>query len=98
MVDGDHGRHGVNGIVVLLIAERKDQVHRQKPDHDPECVIIHHQDVTENHVLDQVYNTIDKPAILIVAEVSYVKCCLFKKMKTKSNTLSEQFQIQLEKS
>jgi len=34
------------------------------------CVIIHHQDVTENHVLDQVYNTIVKPAILIVAEVS----------------------------
>jgi hypothetical protein len=37
MVDGDHGRHGENGIAVLLIAERKDQVHRQKPDHDPEC-------------------------------------------------------------
>ena len=72
MVDGDHGRHGENGIAVLLIAERKDQVHRQKPDHDPECVIIHHQDVTENHVLDQVYNTIVKPAILIVAELMVV--------------------------
>ena len=28
MVVGDHGRHGVLGIVVLLIAERKDQVHQ----------------------------------------------------------------------
>ena len=28
MVDGDHGRHGENGIAVLLIAERKDQVHQ----------------------------------------------------------------------
>jgi len=70
MVDGDHGRHGVNGIAVLLIAERKDQVHRHKPDHDPECVIIHHQDVTENHVQDQVYNLTDKHAIPSIAQVS----------------------------
>lgn len=70
MVYGDHGRHGVNGIVVLMIAERKDQVHRHKPDHDPECVIIHHQDATENHVLGQVHNLIYKPAIPSIAQVS----------------------------
>ena len=28
MVVGDHGRHGVLGIIVLQIAERKDQVHQ----------------------------------------------------------------------
>ena len=70
MVAGDHGCHGVNGIAVLLTVERKDQMHRHKPGHDPEYVIIHHQDVKEKLVLDQVYNIIDKSAIPSIAQVS----------------------------